>query len=105
MEVFNIVPCQQGSVIATCSVHIPQWHLKIHKVKVLRKSDGSTFIGMPSYRQEINGEFKFFDTVELEGDVKNRFRDRVSAEVKTFLEASSCNEFPGGVLPANDFPF
>lgn len=76
----EIVKCKvinKGALIAEVSLHIPQWHMTIHKIMIF--GDGQKrWLSMPSERYEDQGRTKYYPLIKFDSTaVNDRFRDSV----------------------------
>ena len=102
----NINPVNQGSLLATCDVHIVPWHMRLNEIKIFEKGT-NRWIGMPS-REFINnlGEKKYIELVTFDNEgVKNRFRSQIMGAIDKYL-ASNPDMKPEDVIKMDDsLPF
>lgn len=86
IEVFNINPINKGDLLASCSVSIIPWKLRIHNVVVFQKGV-NRWVCMPRERYESNGEIKYKDLMEFsDNGAAKRFRDQVTEAVEEAVE-------------------
>jgi len=105
IEVFNIYPIHKGDLLASCSVEIKPWKLKIHKVTVFQKGL-NRWISLPREKYESNGETKYNDLLEFtDAGATKRFRDQVMQAVDAYIQKNG-DLAPEDVVKENeDFPF
>lgn len=105
IEIFNINPIYKGDLLASCSVEIKPWKLKIHGIVVFQKGS-QRWISLPREKYEVNGETKYKDLMEFtdQGAAK-RFRDQIMEAVDAYV-AKNGDLMPEDVIKENDpFPF
>lgn len=105
IEVFNVYPIHKGDLLASCSVEIKPWKLKIHKVTVFQKGL-NRWVCLPREKYEAAGETKYNDLMEFTdaGAVK-RFRDQIMAAVDAYIEKNG-DLVPENVIKEDEpFPF
>ncbi len=105
IEIFNIQPIHKGDLLASCSVEIRPWKLKIHKVTVFQKGV-QRWISLPRDKYESNGETKYTDLLEFtDNGAKGRFRDQILEAVDAYMNKNG-DLVPEDVIKETDpFPF
>lgn len=105
IKVFNVYPVHKGDLLASCSVHIEPWKLKIHKVMVFQKGL-NRWVSMPREKYESNGETKYSDLLEFDdAAATKRFRDQIIAAIDEYIQKNG-DLTPEDIIKANDpFPF
>jgi hypothetical protein len=105
IEIFNVNPINKGDLLASCSIHIQPWKLKIHKVMVFQKGI-NRWVSFPREKYEVGGETKYTDLMELtDPGATKRFRDQVVEAVEAYI-AQNGDMVPEDVIKDNqDFPF
>ena len=85
IEVISVNPINKGDILATVSVAIRPWKLKIHEVMVIQKG-ANRWVNLPQRRYEVNGETKYAKLLEFDdAAVEKRFRDQVMASVDEYI--------------------
>ena len=52
MHIEDYTKIEEGARIASFSVVIPEWGLKIRNLSIIKKKDGGRFISLPNYYNE-----------------------------------------------------
>ncbi len=87
MEILNYKEIPPGgNMLATFSVYIEPWKLKIHNCKVFRKKDGGFFFRAPQYCEEVNGQKKWYPIIEFSKERGEEFVKKVMEELKRFVK-------------------
>jgi hypothetical protein len=85
IEIFNINPIHKGDLLASCSVEIKPWKLKIHKITVFQKGV-NRWISLPREKYESNGETKYNDVLEFtDSGASARFRAQIMDAVDKYI--------------------
>ncbi len=85
IEIFNIRTIHKGDLVASCSVEIKPWRLKIHKITVLQKGM-NRWVSLPRERYESNGETKYADLMEFtDAGASSRFRDQILEAIDRYI--------------------
>lgn len=106
IEVSNINPINKGDILATVSVHIRPWKLKIHEVCIFQKGLNK-WISLPSRKYENKeGETKYFKLLEFDDSgAEKRFRDQIVHAVDEYIEIHG-DLVPEDVIKESEpFPF
>lgn len=86
IEVFNIYPINKGDVLASVSVAIKPWHMKIHKIMVMQKGV-NRWVNLPQERFESKGETKYTKLIEFDDPGSDkRFRDQIMAAIDAYIQ-------------------
>ncbi len=105
IQVSNVRPINKGDLLATCSVHIVPWKLKINKVAVFQRGV-NRWVAMPRDKYESNGETKYDDIMEWDDDsTKRRFRDQVTASIDEYIKKNGDMVAEDVVKQEDQFPF
>lgn len=105
IKIFNVYPVHKGDLLASCSVKIEPWKMKIHKVMVFQKGL-QRWVNLPREKYETNGETKYNDLIEFDDPgATKRFRDQVLAAVDEYIQVNG-DMTPEDVVKADaPFPF
>ncbi len=105
IEVFNINPINRGDLLASCSVHIIPWKLKIHKINIFQKG-AKQWISLPREKYEVSGETKYSDLLEFTDlGATKRFRDQIMDAVDSYIKKNGTLQPEDVIKPLDDFPF
>jgi DNA-binding cell septation regulator SpoVG len=77
-------PDTEGSILAFVSLEIEQWKMIIHNCKLIRTKNGHTFVSLPQYSQEVNGERKYFPYVEFSKEADKRFQEAAKKSINDY---------------------
>lgn len=101
IEISDINPVMKNNLLATCTVHIKPWKIKLHEVTIFEKGQ-NRWVGLPSRQYESNGEKKYMELITFDSEsVKKRFRDQICLAVDKFL-ASNPDCKPEDVIKEDD---
>jgi len=105
IEVSNVFPINKGDLLASCSVEIKPWKLKIHKVVVFQKGI-NRWVSLPREKYEANGETKYNDLMEFtDSGATKRFRDQIMQAIDEYIEKNG-DMVPEDVIKEDEpFPF
>ena len=104
IEVIGVNPINKGDILATVSVAIKPWKLKIHEVMVIQKG-ANRWVNLPQRRYEVNGETKYAKLLEFDDQsVEKRFRDQIMASVDDYIMRNG-DLIPEDVVKEEPFPF
>jgi DNA-binding cell septation regulator SpoVG len=105
IEVIAVHPVNKGDILATVSVHIKPWKLKIHEILVMQKGV-NRWVNLPSKKYESNGETKYLKYMEFEDTAtEKRFRDQISRVIDDYIMRNG-DLVPENVVKENEpFPF
>lgn len=105
IEVFNVNPVHKGDLLASCSVEIKPWKLKIHQVTIFQKGL-NRWINLPRDKFESGGETKYRDLMEFTDlGANKRFRDQILEQVDAYIQQHG-DLIPEDVVKPNEpFPF
>jgi len=62
---------QQGSVIATFGISIPEWHMVINNLAIIKAKSGGWFIVLPTYKRR--DEEKWSKIIVFDREAQNKF--------------------------------
>lgn len=105
IEIISVNPINKGDILATVSVAIKPWKLKIHEVMVIQKG-ANRWVNLPSRKYESNGETKYAKQLEFDdAAVEKRFRDQIMAAVDEYIMRNG-DLVPEDVVKEDEpFPF
>jgi len=105
IEVYNVNPINKGDVLASVSVHIKPWRLKIHEIVVFQK--GMTrWVNMPARKYEAGGETKYAKLMEWdENGVEKRFRDQIMQAVDDYINQHGDLVAEDAIKDNDEIPF
>lgn len=106
IEITNVNPINKGDILASCTVAIRPWKMKINKVLVFRKGQ-NTWVTLPREKFETrDGEVKYTDLIEFDDNgATKRFRDQVVGAVEDYM-ARNGDMVPEDVIKEDqEFPF
>lgn len=104
IDVFNIYEINKGDMLASCSVHIRPWKMKIHKIVIWQKGE-NRWISLPKEKYEKNGETKYTDLLEFDDSgASKRFRDQIMQAVDEYIERKG-DLSPEDVIKDEELPF
>lgn len=105
LEIISVNPINKGDMLASVSVHIKPWKMKIHEVMVMQK--GLTkWVNLPSRKYEANGETKYAKLLEFDdAGVEKRFRDQILSAVDEYIMRNGDLVPEDVVKPDEAFPF
>jgi hypothetical protein len=94
IEVSNINPINKGDVLASVSVHIKPWKLKLHEVLVFQKGL-NRWVSLPTRKYEDKeGVTKYQKLMEFDDTgAEKRFRDQIMQAVDAYIQRN------GDLLP------
>ena len=79
---------ETGVLIASFGVSIPEWHMHIRNLSILRSKQGGWYIALPSYKDKAADKWE--KTLEFDKPEQERFlrfaRDAVETYAKTIGE-------------------
>jgi len=85
IEVISVNPINKGDMLASVSVAIKPWKLKIHEITVMQKGV-NRWVNLPQRKYEANGETKYAKQLEFDdAGVEKRFRDQIMAAVDEYI--------------------
>jgi DNA-binding cell septation regulator SpoVG len=85
IEVISVNPINKGDMLASVSVAIRPWKLKIHEITVMQKGV-NRWVNLPQRKYEANGETKYAKQLEFDdAGVEKRFRDQIMAAVDEYI--------------------
>jgi hypothetical protein len=101
IEVISVNPINKGDILASVSVHIKPWKLKIHEIMVFQKGV-NRWVNLPQRKYETNGEAKYSKLMEWDdGGVDKRFRDQIMKAVDEYIMRNG-DLVPEDVVKEND---
>lgn len=105
INVFNVNPINKGDILASCSVEITPWKIKIHKIVVFQKGS-NRWISLPREKYESNGETKYTDLLEFtDNGARQRFRDQIMFAIDDYIMKNG-DLSPEDVIKEDEpFPF
>ena len=107
IEVQNIKRLDKGSLLAVCNVRIVPWKTTFRDVKIFQKG-ANRWIALPS-REIVNpttNEKYYFEMITFDTEeIKNRFRDQITAAIDEFLEKNSDMKPEDVIKFDDDLPF
>ncbi len=105
IDIVSVHPINKGDLLATVSVAIRPWKMKIHEVIVMQKG-ANRWVSLPSRKYESNGETKYQKLLEFDDSaVEKRFRDQIMQAVDDYIEKNGDLQ-PEDVVKADEpFPF
>lgn len=103
IEITSVNPINKGDILASVSVYIKPWKMKIHEIMVFQKGV-NRWVSLPSRKYEANGETKYIKQLEFDdAGIEKRFRDQILAAVDAYVMRT------GDLVPENvvkeDEPF
>lgn len=107
ISIQNINPINKGNVLASCTVEIRPWKLKIHKVLVFQKGT-QRWVTFPSEKFENTaGEIKYNELLEFtDNGARVRFRDQIMEAVDAYMALHGDEMIPEDVIKIDEpFPF
>jgi len=105
IEISNVNPINKGDVLASVSVHIRPWKLKIHEVVVFQKGQ-NRWVSLPSRKYEVHGETKYAKQMEFDdSSAEKRFRDQIMEAVDQYMEANNGLNAENVIKEDEPFPF
>lgn len=85
IDIISVNPINKGDVLASVSVAIRPWKLKIHEVIVIQKGV-NRWVNLPQRKYESNGETKYKPLLEFDDNaVEKRFRDQILKAVDEYI--------------------
>lgn len=104
--VFNINPVHKGDILASCSVHIKPWHLKINEVLVFEKG-ANRWVSLPSRKYLANDNTeKYAPLLEFdEPGMLKKFRDHIMDAVDRYIAANGSLEPVDPLKDIDECPF
>lgn len=105
IEVISVNPINKGDMLASVSVYIAPWKLKIHKVGVFQKGE-NRWVSLPKEKYETrDGETKYTPILEFnDNGVEKRFRDQIMQAVDDYIYRNGELK-PEDVVKDEPFPF
>lgn len=104
IEITSVNPINKGDILATISVYIKPWKLKIHEVMVVQKG-ANRWVNLPSRKYESNGETKYAKLLEFDDNAtEKRFRDQVVLAVDEYINRHG-DLVPEDVIKDQEMPF
>jgi DNA-binding cell septation regulator SpoVG len=105
IDIISVNPLNKGDLLATVSVYIRPWKMKIHEIAVFQKG-ANRFISLPTRKWEQNGETKYQKLLEFDDNaVEKRFRDQIMKAVDDYTERNG-DLIPEDVIKEDEeFPF
>lgn len=104
IEVVSVKPINKGDCIASVSVHIKPWKLKLNEVMVMQKGV-NRWLNLPQRKYEVNGESKYAKLFEFDDTaIENRFRDQVLKSIDEYIEQHG-DLVPEDVIKDEPLPF
>ena len=104
IKVTNVNPINKGDVLASVSVYIAPWKLKINEVLVFQKGV-NRWIALPSRKFEQNGETKYAKLLEFDDNAEKRFRDQIMEAVDLYIEQQGDLVAEDTIKDSEPFPF
>jgi len=105
IDVFNVNAINKGDLLASCSVEIKPWKLKIHNIMVFQKGQ-NRWVSLPREKYESQGETKFRDFLEFtDASALKRFRDQILSAVESYIDQNGSLEPEDVIKDGDDFPF
>lgn len=104
IEVISVNPINKGEMLASVSVHIKPWKMKIHEIMVMQKGLNK-WVNLPSRKYEANGETKYSKLLEFDDiSAEKRFRDQIMQSVDEYILRNG-DLVPEDVVKDEAFPF
>lgn len=105
IEVISVNPVNKGEMLASVSVYIRPWKMKIHEITVMQKGM-NRWVNLPSRKYESNGETKYAKQLEFDdSSVEKRFRDQIMAAVDEYIMRNGDLVPEDVVKESEPFPF
>lgn len=105
IEITSVNPINKGDLLATVSVHIKPWKLRIHEIAVFQKGV-NRYISLPTRKWENQGETKYVKLLEFDDNaVEKRFRDQIMQAVDDYIERNGDLVAEDVIKDDLDFPF
>jgi DNA-binding cell septation regulator SpoVG len=105
IDIISVNPINKGDTLASVSVAIRPWKLKIHEILVFQKGV-NRWVSLPSRKYEKDGEIKYAKLIEFDdSSVEKRFRDQIMQAVDAYVEKNG-DLLPEDVVKEDEpFPF
>ena len=104
IDITNINVLNKGNILATCTVHIRPWKLKINEVIVFQKGQ-NRWISLPSRKFDKDGETKYFPLMEFDDNgADKRFRDQIMTAIDAYISKNG-DLTPEDTIKNDPFPF
>lgn len=105
IEVVSVNPINKGDILASVSVHIKPWKLKIHDITVVQKG-ANRWVNLPQKKYEANGETKYSKQLEFDdAATEKRFRDQILQAVDLYITRNGDLVPEDVVKEDQQFPF
>lgn len=105
IDVINVNPINKGDLVASVSVYIRPWKMKIHEITVMQKGV-NVWVNLPQRKYEKDGETKYAKLIEFDDPgADKRFRDQITQAVNTYIDKNGALEPENVIKDDEEFPF
>ncbi len=106
MEITKYTPGNgNGALKAFFSIRIPEWRMTINNCKLITTKDGGSFVSLPSYSYEKEGEKKYSPHIWLDKDVMEKFQSSAKKCLDEYLTIHPESINVKSKSEPDDYPF